>query len=374
MKKLAVLGATGSIGKQTLDVMRTCLPDSKVEVLTAGKNVKALLPLIDEFKPSMVCIEHEQLSDELAGVRSEIFTGKDGLDFVAANSRADVVVNALVGKAGLSPTLAAINAGKDIALANKETLVTAGNLVMSLANQKGVRITPIDSEHSAILQCLQGENPKNIEKIILTASGGPFRTWSKEKIRQATPKDALKHPNWDMGNKITIDSATLMNKGLEFIEAMWLFNVEPKDIEIVIHPQSIIHSMVQFVDGSINAVMGLPDMRLPILYALVGPGRLKTPYPRTDFTKLSDLSFEKPNLDIFPCLNLAINAAKTGGIHPAVLNYVNEWAVGQFLQGKIGFYDISDSVSRALAKTPNRQITSIEDVLWAENFAADFCN
>ena len=367
--KIAVLGATGSIGMQTLDVVRACLPEVKVDVLTAGTNVKALLPLIDEFMPSMVCIADEKQAGELKNVKCETYFGKDGLDFVTANSKAGVVVNALVGKAGLSPTLAAINAGKDIALANKETLVTAGGLVMSLAKEKDVRITPIDSEHSAILQCLQGEKLTNVEKIILTASGGPFRTWDKEKIGKATAKDALKHPNWEMGSKITIDSATLMNKGLEFIEAMWLFDKNPHEIEIVIHPQSIIHSMVQFIDGSVTAVLGLPDMRLPILYALTGPERVKAPYPRTDFKRLKDLTFEEPNYHNFPCLNLAIEAAKKGGIHPAVLNYVNEWAVGEFLQGKMRFYDISNAISDVLVKTPDKQITSIDDVLWAEDFA-----
>ena len=369
MKRLALLGATGSIGMQTLDVLRTCLPDVKVDVLTAGSNVKALLPLIDEFKPSMVCL----VDEEQANVFCEVFYGKDGLDYVAANSKADVVVNALVGKAGLSPTLAAINAGKDVALANKETLVTAGSLVMSLAKQKGVRITPIDSEHSAIWQCLQGEKLENVEKIILTASGGPFRTWEEAQIKKATAKDALKHPNWKMGSKITIDSATLMNKGLEFIEAMWLFDKKPDEIEIVIHPQSIIHSMVQFIDGSVTAVLGLPDMRLPILYALTGPDRAYAPYPRTDFRVLKDLTFEEPNFYNFPCLNLAIEAAKKGGIHPAVMNYVNEWAVGQFLHGKMIFYDISNAISDALANTPDKQISSIEDVLWAEDFAKQHC-
>ena len=372
MRRIALLGATGSIGMQTLDVVRACLPDAKIEVLTAGTNVKNLIPLIDEFMPSMVCIADEKKADELKGVKCEVFAGKDGLDFVAANSKADVVVNALVGRAGLSPTLAAVNAGKDIALANKETLVAAGSLVMTFANEKGVRITPIDSEHSAILQCLQGEKLENVEKIILTASGGPFRTWSSERIMGATAKDALTHPNWEMGPKITIDSATLMNKGLEFIEAMWLFDKTPDEIEIVIHPQSIIHSMVQFIDGSVSAVMGLPDMRLPILYALTGPDRVKAPYPRTVFKNLKDLTFEEPNYYNFPCLNLAIEAAKKGGIHPAVLNYVNEWAVGQFLQGKMGFYDISNTISDALAKTPDRQITSIDDLLWAEDLANEF--
>ena len=373
MKRIALLGATGSIGLQTLDVVRTCLKNVKVDVLTAGTNIKALIPLIDEFAPNMVCLADEKYADELKNVDCEIFVGKDGLDFVAANSKADVVVNALVGKAGLFPTLAAINSGKDVALANKETLVTAGSLVMSLAKQKGVRITPIDSEHSAILQCLQGENLENVEKIILTASGGPFRTWSEEKIKGATVKDALKHPNWEMGSKITIDSATLMNKGLEFVEAMWLFDKTPDEIEIVIHPQSIVHSMVQFIDGSVSAVMGLPDMRLPILYALTCPDRVNAPYPRTDFRNLTNLTFEEPNYYNFPCLNLAINAARKGGIQPAVLNYVNEWAVGQFLQGKMGFYDISNAISDALANTPDREISSIDDVLWAENFAKRFC-
>jgi len=266
--------------------------------------------------------------------------------------------------------LAAINAGKNIALANKETLVTAGELVMNLAREKGVRITPIDSEHSAIWQCLagRGDDFTEVEKIILTASGGPFRTWQREKIAAATAEDALKHPNWDMGAKITIDSATLMNKGLELIEAMHLFNQPSEKIEILVHPQSIIHSMVQFCDGSVMAQAGLPDMRLPILYALSAPRRVKNTFPRIDFLQ-SDLTFEPPKPENFPCLALAMHAAKVGGTLPAVMNWLNEWAVGQFLRGKIGFYDISEIISRAFDKYNVRKIESIDDIREAEAWA-----
>ncbi|MCL1862047.1 MAG: 1-deoxy-D-xylulose-5-phosphate reductoisomerase, partial [Defluviitaleaceae bacterium] len=299
-------------------------------------------------------------------------TGEAGLAAMAAECSADVVVNALVGGAGLAPTLAAIDAGKHVALANKETLVTAGELVMGLAREKGVRISPIDSEHSAIWQCLRGSKSTELEKIILTASGGPFRGHGRGAIAVATAKDALKHPNWDMGAKITIDSATLMNKGLELIEAMFLFDLPPERVEILVHPQSIIHSMVQFVDGSVIAQMGLPDMRLPILYALSAPNRVPTEYPRLDFLTCGDLTFEPPDMGKFPCLGLARHAAATGGTLPAVMNYINEWAVGQFLQEKIGFYDISDIISEAFGIYNVKTVKSIADIREAEAWASEY--
>ena len=373
--RVAVLGATGSIGKQTLDVVRNCLEGAKIVLLTAGSNMEALAPLVDEFKPKYVAVSTHEKRDELRGLvktAPEFFMGEDGISEAVAVCGSDVIVNALVGRVGLLPTIAAINSGTNVALANKETLVTAGNLVMGLAREKGVRVFPIDSEHSAIMQCLQGENPENVEKIILTASGGPFRTWEKERIAKATFRDALKHPNWEMGKKITIDSATMMNKGLELIEAMWLFGKTAEDIEIVVHPQSIIHSMVRFIDGSVSAVMGLPDMRLPILYALTVPNRVWAPYPKTDFTRMGTLSFHDVDFDKFPCLGLAVHAAKKGGCLPAVLNYVNEWAVHKFLQGKAGFYYISDVVARAMDAAPYMQISTVDDVRAAEEFANNF--
>ena len=371
-RKIAVLGATGSIGTQTLGAVRECLPGTRIEALSAGGNVDALLPLVKEFRPRMVCVASERDAAKLSGLGCEVFSGDAGLCELAGKCGADVVVNALVGRVGLAPTLAAIRAGKDVALANKETLVSAGGLVMALAKENGVRITPIDSEHSAISQCMQGERAEDVEKIILTASGGPFREWDEPRIRAATKADALKHPSWKMGSKITVDSATLMNKGLELIEAMWLFDMEPDEIEIVVHPQSIVHSMVQFVDGSVSAVMGLPDMRLPIIYALSGPSRCKTPYPRASFWEIGELSFRKPDAAKFPCLRLAMEAARIGGIHPAVMNSVNEWAVGKFLDGEIGFYGISDAVEGALAKAPRREAGSIGDIAWAEQFAQEY--
>jgi len=374
--KIAILGATGSIGTQALDVVRTTLPNVQVEVLTAHSNITALAALITEFKPKLTCVPDTQVAGllkSLISVPCEILTGKNGLITCATQSEANVMVNALVGQAGLAPTLAAIDAGKDIALANKEALVTAGSLVMGAAADKNVRVTPIDSEHSAIFQCLQGNEDNEIEKIILTASGGPFRTWPQEKIVSATAKDALRHPNWSMGAKITIDSATLMNKGLELIEAMWLFDREPQQIDIVVHPQSIIHSMVQFTDGSVMAQMGLPDMRLPILYALSAPKRVKTNFPRLDFTTCGNLTFEQPDLQKFPCLALAIHAAKVGGTLPAVMNTVNEWVVGLFLQDKIKFYDISELIAQAFSAYTVKPINSIDDVLEAEDWAKNFC-
>jgi len=373
---ISVLGATGSIGKQTLDVVRTVLPQARVCVLSGHRNITKLAEFANEFAPDIVSVPDEQAAEEISALLTnpcEILTGTEGLSRAAAFHKADVVVNALVGCAGLEPTLSAINAGKNVALANKETLVTAGELVMKLAREKGVRLTPIDSEHSAIWQCLQGNESNEVEKIILTASGGPFRTWTKERIlTDATAEAALRHPNWSMGQKITVDCASLMNKGLEVIETMRLFDVPLEKIEILIHPQSVIHSMVRFSDGSVMAQMGLPDMRLPILYALTGPARVATPFARLDFLTCRDLTFEPVDYDKFPCLTLAKKAAETGGSLPAVLNYVNEWAVGRFLSGKMGFYDISDCIDEAFSAHEVTPIKSLSDVQKAEAWAADF--
>ena len=399
---IALLGATGSIGIQTLDVVRNCLPEAKVSVLTGSgfgaKKSRQLAELICEFKPDTVCVQSEfcipNVLDDVEQISKmsnqpipsyEIITGDEGLIACAAESHANIVVNALSGKVGLLPTLAAIGAGKNVALANKETLVTAGELVMSEAHKHNVRITPIDSEHSAIWQCLQGNDGNEVEKIILTASGGPFRTWSKEKIATVTAKEALQHPNWNMGSKITIDSATLMNKGLELIEALWLFgqplNISPSqkldnttfsNIEVVVHPQSVIHSMVQYKDGSIMAQMGLPDMRLPILYALTSPKRISNSFPRLDFLTCGSLTFEPVDTEKFPCFALACHAAKVGGTLPAIMNYINEWAVEKFLVGELTFYDISSLIENAFGAYSVKQITTINDILEAENWAKEY--
>ena len=390
---IAILGATGSIGTQTLDVVRTCLPEAKVKVLTGYGKLAALAEAVAEFRPEIAWVPDGAAAGSLSeilkhkGVACEILTGEDGLIACAVLDGVDVVVNALVGKAGLGPTLAAIKAGKDIALANKESLVTAGGLIMSLAREHGVRVVPIDSEHSAILQCVEGSGQrlsdgflgKNdigkecfIEKIILTASGGPFRTWPKERIEKATAADALRHPNWSMGPKITIDSATLMNKGLELIEAMWLFDQPLDKVEILVHPQSIIHSMVQFIDGSVLAQLGLPDMRLPIVYALAGPARVANDFPRLDFLTAGSLTFEAPDCTHFPCLELAKHAASIGGTLPTVMHTINEWAVGQYLQDKIGFYSISALIAEALGSYNVKPVTCLADIREAEDWAMEF--
>ena len=366
---IAVLGATGSIGRQTLDAVRQCLPHGRVRVLTGYRKTAEMAALVAEFSPEKVWMP-EPPADNWG---CEVVTGEEGLLSCARHEGVDVVVNALVGRAGLAPTLAAIQAGKHVALANKESLVTAGALIMAEARARGVNVTPIDSEHSAIWQCLQGNEGNAVEKIILTASGGPFRTWERSRIaREATAEEALRHPNWHMGPKITIDSATLMNKGLEYMEALWLFGVRPEQVEILVHPQSIIHSMVQFADGSVMAQMGLPDMRLPILYALTGPKRVETPFPRLDLLKHNTLTFEAPEEEKFPCLALAKRAAMLGGTAPAVMNAVNEWAVGQFLRGKITFYDISAIISQALDSYTVQPLTKAGDVWAAEAWANNF--
>ena len=372
---LAILGATGSIGTQTLDVIRACLPETRVSVLTGNSNIDKLAILVDEFSPDLVWVPDNNSAEFLYSSvthECEILTGSDGLLECAGYEKTDTVVNALTGRAGLAPALAAIKAGKNIALANKETLVSAGELVIKAAREHGVKITPIDSEHSAIWQCLQGNENNRIEKIILTASGGPFRTWPFDKIKQAKAKDALKHPNWEMGAKITIDSATLMNKGLEFIEAMRLFGVSADQIEVLIHPQSIIHSMVQFEDGSVMAQMGLPDMRLPILYALTGPRRYKNNFGKLDLLAHNSLTFEKPDTERFPCLALAQKAAVSGGTRAVVMNTINELAVNAYLKDEIPFYGISSLIEDAFRSYTNMQVTDIRDIWEAEAWAEAF--
>lgn len=351
---IAILGSTGSIGTQALDVIAANPHSFSVEVLTANGNADLLVAQALQFRPNAVVIgdkaRYPMVKDALFNEGIKVFAGDEALAQVVEMDGIDMVLTALVGYAGLRPTLAAIRAGRHIALANKETLVVAGDLVTALAREKGVDIYPVDSEHSAIFQCLAGEWHNPIEKIILTASGGPFRGRTRDELLHVTKAQALKHPNWDMGAKITIDSASLMNKGLEVIEAKWLFNLRPDQIEVVVHPQSIIHSMVQFSDGSIKAQMGLPDMKLPIQYALGYPRRLRSDFPRFDFMAYPELTFSRPDLRTFRNLQLAFDALHRGGNAPCALNAANEVAVDAFLKDRIGFLQMSDVVEQALGR------------------------
>ncbi|HAN00465.1 MAG TPA: 1-deoxy-D-xylulose-5-phosphate reductoisomerase [Marinilabiliales bacterium] len=350
-KHLALLGSTGSIGTQTLEVVKAHPDELVVEVITANRNADLLIQQAREFLPNAVVIADENLyqkvKEALLDSDIKVFAGQAALNQVVQMGTVDTVVTAMVGYSGLLPTVKAIEAGKNIALANKETLVVAGDLIARLIQKHQVFITPIDSEHSAIFQCLAGE-PEKIEKIILTASGGPFRTKTLDELKKVTPAQALKHPNWDMGAKITIDSATMMNKGLEVVEAKWLFGVQNQQIEVVVHPQSIIHSMVQFTDGSIKAQMGLPDMKLPIQYALSFPDRWHSSFPRMDFRLYPNLTFEQPDFDKFHCLALAYEALEKGGNLPAIINAANEIAVAAFLKEKIGFLQIPLLIEKAM--------------------------
>tara|TARA_B110000091_G_scaffold137567_1_gene147068 strand:+ start:294 stop:1466 length:1173 start_codon:yes stop_codon:yes gene_type:complete len=345
---VAILGSTGSIGTQTLEVLEKHLDRFTVEVLTAGRNAKLLKEQALKFKPNAVVIDdeaqYEELKDALWDLGVKVYLGEEALCQVVEMDEVDIVLTALVGFSGLKPTIAAINAGKHIALANKETLVVAGELVTKLANERGVNIYPVDSEHSAIFQCLAGEFHNPIEKIYLTASGGPFRGKKANELKNIKKEQALKHPNWEMGAKITIDSASLMNKGLEVIEAKWLFNLKNEQIDVIVHPESIIHSIVQFEDGSMKAQMGLPDMKLPIQYALGYPERLKSDFPRFSFKDFRTLNFEDPDLVTFKNLALAFRALEKGGSMPCVLNAANEIAVAAFLKDEIGFLEMSDLV------------------------------
>lgn len=366
-KHIAILGSTGSIGQQALEIIETYPELFEVEVLTAGRNYKLLAEQAKKFLPNAVVISDEKyfpdLKTSLEGLPVKVFAGEEAIEQVTGFEEIDLVLTSLVGFAGLKPTIAAIKAGKDIALANKETLVVAGELIIDLARKHQVPILPVDSEHSAIYQCLTGEGFNKIEKIYLTASGGPFRGYSRDKLKNVTPEQALNHPNWKMGNKITIDSATLMNKGFEAIEARWLFHLRPEQIEIVIHPQSIIHSMVQFEDGSVKAQMGLPDMKLPILYAFTFPERIKTDFPRLDFNTLSSLQFDTPDTTNFPALKLALDAMKSGGNVPCKLNAANEVAVQAFLENKIQFTRIPEVIEKIIHQGTVCKTPSIEDYL-----------
>ena len=373
MKKISILGSTGSIGTQTLDIVRIN-NDVEVVALSAHKNIDLLEKQIREFKPKVVAIWEEAdakiLSDKVKDLDVRVCFGMDGLIEVASVCDADIVVTAVVGMIGIEPTIAAIKAKKDIALANKETLVCAGHIIMPLAKDMGINIYPVDSEHSAIFQCLDKNNP--IKKILLTASGGPFRGFSKEELENVTLEDALKHPNWSMGKKITIDSATMINKGLEIIEASHLFDVDIDDIEVVIQKESIIHSMVEFKDNGILAQLGTPDMKLPISYALFYPERRYISEERVDFNALATLNFSKPDLDVFEGLKMAISAGKKGGSAPTVLNAANEWAVDKFLNKKIGFTDIPRLIGLAIENHQFNENPSLEDILslkqWTEEY------
>ena len=369
MKKIAILGSTGSIGTQTLEVVREN-DDLEVLGLAAGNNIKLLEEQIREFHPKLVAVWSEQKASELRAMVSDvsvrIVSGMDGLIEIATMPGAEILVTAIVGMIGIRPTIEAIKAGKDIALANKETLVTAGHIIMPLAKECGVSILPVDSEHSAIFQSLQGNPHGALHKILLTASGGPFRGKKREDLEHIQVEDALKHPNWEMGRKITIDSSTLINKGLEVIEAKWLFDVEIDQVEVVVHPQSIIHSMVEYVDGAIIAELGTPDMKLPIQYALYYPDRRYLPGERVDFSKLSQLTFEKPDMDTFYGLALAIRAGKEGGSLPTVFNAANECAVGKFLNREIKYLEIPEIIEMCMNNHKMIECPTVDEILRTE--------
>ncbi|MCI6498463.1 1-deoxy-D-xylulose-5-phosphate reductoisomerase [Lachnospiraceae bacterium HCP1S3_C3] len=375
MKNISILGSTGSIGTQTLDIVRDN-DDINVCALAAGSNIDLLEKQIREFKPKVVSVwdsdKAEELKKRVRDTDVDIYTGMNGLITAATVDSADIVVLAVVGMVGIRPAIAAINAHKDIALANKETLVTAGHIIMTLAKEKNVRILPVDSEHSAIFQCLNGEDTKEVSKLILTASGGPFRGMTREQMKNVKVEDALKHPNWSMGRKITIDSATMVNKGLEIIEAKWLFDMAVEDIQVVVQPQSLIHSMVEFEDGAIMAQLGTPDMRLPIQYALYYPERRYLKGERVDFSKIASINFEIPDMDNFRGLYLARQAGITGGSMPTVMNAANEKAVALFLDKKIGFLDIIDIMEKSMNRHVNIKNPSLDDILQTEQDTYDY--
>lgn len=369
MKKIAILGSTGSIGTQTLEVVREN-KDIEVLGLAAGNNIKLLEEQIREFRPKLAAVWKEEKAKELRenikDLDVKVVSGMDGLIEIAVMEESEILVTAIVGMIGIRPTIEAIKAGKDIALANKETLVTAGHIIMPLAKEHNVAILPVDSEHSAIFQSLQGNKRSQLHKILLTASGGPFRGRKREDLWNIQVEDALKHPNWEMGRKITIDSSTLVNKGLEVIEAKWLFDVDIYQIEVVVHPQSIIHSMVEYVDGAIIAELGTPDMKLPIQYALYYPERRYLPGDRVDFAALSQLTFEKPDLETFYGLRLAMDAGKAGGSLPTVFNAANELAVSKFLDRKIGYLQIPEIIEDCMRNHKNILNPSVEEILQTE--------
>lgn len=366
-RKIAVLGSTGSIGTQALDVISRHADRFEAYVLVANNSVELLIKQAREMMPEVVVIsnkdKYKQLKDALADLPIKVWCGVEAIEEVVRDENIDLVLTAMVGISGLKPTVSAIKAGKAIALANKETLVVAGELIATLALKHRVPILPVDSEHSAIFQCLNGERNNRIDKILLTASGGPFRNFSAEQLTKVTKKEALNHPNWDMGMKVTIDSSTLMNKGFEMIEAKWLFDVKPSQIEVLIHPQSIIHSMVQFDDNTIMAQLGQPDMRAPIQYAFSYPERLKLEMEPVDFIKLTQLTFEAPDRDRFPNLNFAYEAIEKGGNMPCILNAANEVAVSLFLEDKIGFYEMSSLIEKAMDRSAFMREPTLSDYI-----------
>lgn len=374
-KKISILGSTGSIGTQSLDVAEK--RGYEVQVLTAGSNGKLLEEQIRKWKPKYAALADEKAAKELklavADTDTKVLIGKDGVNECAAYSDTDVVINAIVGIAGLVPTLTAISQGKDIALANKETLVAGGQLVMNKAQEKGVRILPVDSEHSAIFQCLEGMNKKDeLKSIILTASGGPFFGKTRQELETVTLAQALKHPNWEMGAKITVDSATMMNKGLELIEAVWLFDVKPSDVDIVVHRESVIHSLIEYVDNSVIAQLGVPDMRIPIQYALTYPERFESPVKKLSLADYGTLTFHKPDYETFGCLNICRGAIEKGGLYPCIANGANEKANELFRQGKIGFLDIAALVGEAVEGLSSKENYTLSDVLEADRRAREF--
>ena len=375
MKKIAILGSTGSIGTQTLEIVRTN-GDLEVTALAAGNNIDLLEQQIREFRPKLAAVWKEERAAELKSrVRDmdiEIVSGMDGLLSVAAVPESEILVTAIVGMIGILPTIEAIKAGKDIALANKETLVTAGHIIMPLAKERGVSILPVDSEHSAIFQSLQGGQRKALHKILLTASGGPFRGKKREELKNIQVEDALKHPNWEMGRKITIDSSTMVNKGLEVIEAKWLFGVTVDQIQVVVQPQSIIHSMVEYEDGAVIAQLGTPDMKLPIQYALYYPERRYLPGDRLDFAALQQITFEKPDMETFYGLKLAYEAGRRGGSLPTVLNAANERAVAMFLDRKIGYLQIPEIIQACMENHKNIEDPTVEEILKTEQETYEF--
>ena len=376
MKNIAILGSTGSIGVNALKVIQGNPEEYKVIALAAGRNVELLMKQIEEFRPRAVAVLEEklvsQLKDRFAKKgRPEVFFGTDGFKFLVSMDQVDTVISAMTGAAGLLPTYEAIKAGKHIALANKETMVMAGPLIIAEAEKKGVTVLPIDSEHSAILQSLMGHPREDLRRMILTASGGPFKDFSLEEMSKVTPAQALRHPNWNMGPKISIDSATLMNKGLEAIEAKWFFDLEIDQISILIHPQSVVHSMVEYKDGSIIAQLGIPDMIIPISYALSYPHHLKNSLPPLELETIGMISFEKPDLNKFKCLKLALKAAEMSGSIPTVLNGANEIAVESFLEGRIGFLDIPELIEKTIETHKPYPIDSIEAVMKADRWARE---
>ena len=375
MKKIAILGSTGSIGTQTLEVVRAN-KDIEVTALAAGSNIDLLEKQIREFSPKIAAVWNEEkakeLKDRVRDLDIRVESGMDGLLAVATELGAEIVVTPVVGMIGIRPTIAAMNAGKDIALANKETLVTAGHIIMSLAKEKHVRILPVDSEHSAIFQSLNGETGNKIHKILLTASGGPFRGWTREQMKGVQVEDALKHPNWTMGRKITIDSSTMVNKGLEVMEARWLFGVEMDQVQVVVQPQSVIHSMVEYEDGAVIAQLGTPDMKLPIQYALYYPERRFLAGDRLDFAKLAQITFEAPDFENFHGLSLAYKAGRRGGTLPTVFNAANERAVQKFLDREIGYLTITDMIEAAMEHHTVKENPTVEEILAAEQETYDF--